>query len=88
MAGAASLAEERFMRKLTPIADQVAADLFAREPDPNHVRFAVLRDACDIATGGDLPTNTLDRLTDMVEARLTSERFSRWRRDLPPRNEE
>lgn len=56
--------------KLSHIADRVAADVYTRPINPNTSTSAVVRDACDIATGSDLSTSMLDRLCDMVERRL------------------
>jgi len=64
--------------RLAHIADRVARDLYTRPIDPwrpgasvmRHACYDALRDACDLATGSDLSTSLLDRLADMVEARL------------------
>jgi hypothetical protein len=57
--------------KLAHIADKVAADIYTRPMLQFAVcRDAVIRDAADFATGGDLSTSMLDRLCDMVARRL------------------
>jgi hypothetical protein len=56
--------------KLAHIATTVAADIYTRPIDPDRRTAAVVRDACDLATTGDLSTSMLDRLCDMVELRL------------------
>jgi len=56
--------------KLAHIADRVAKDVYTRPINPDISTSAVVRDAADMATGGDLSTSMLDRLCDMIEARL------------------
>ena len=65
--------------KLAAIADRVARDIYTRPINHHlHTDF-VIRDACDLATWGELPPRTLDRLCDMVRNRLFGDRFFRWR---------
>ncbi len=56
--------------KLAHIADTVAKDVYTRPINPDISTSAVVRDAADMATGGDLSTSMLDKLCDMIEARL------------------
>jgi len=56
--------------KLAAIADAVARDIYTRPINPWRGTYEAIRDACDIATGSDLAPRLLDRLTDMVEARV------------------
>jgi hypothetical protein len=67
--------------KLAQTADNVARDLYQR-PIPETTPFDwLIRDACDLATYGELRPAALDRLTDMVRLRLFSERWQwqKWR---------
>lgn len=56
-------------RRLKPIADRVADDLYHRA-DIEEIDQSVIRDACDLASGGELETFALDMLCRMVESRL------------------
>lgn len=65
--------------KLAAIADKVARDIYTRPIHPDIPGDTVIRSACDLATGGDLSYSMLNRLCDMVHARLHSDRFWTWR---------
>lgn len=68
--------------KLAAIADRVARDIYTRPIIYTVPQSTQIRDACDIATGGELPPSTLDRLCDMVHARLHDKRFWGWRHEV------
>lgn len=57
--------------KLSPIANRIAADCRdAPWINDATIRNDMIRNLCDIATGQELSTRTLDRLEDMTLRRL------------------
>lgn len=58
--------------KLAHIADRVAADIY-RQPICHEISTeTVIRFRADIETGSDLSCSDLDRLCDMIKARLNN----------------
>lgn len=68
--------------KLAQTADHVAASLYVKPINPWVSQSELIRDACDIATGGELSPSMLDRLCDMVQRRLKE--FSAYARRRGP----
>lgn len=56
--------------KLAPIADRVAAELFAETTDPWHTDEGIIRDRADFASDCELSTFGLDVLCGMIHRRL------------------
>ena len=58
-------------RATSPLAVRIARRLDAAS-SPKTWTIEIIRDACDIATGGEFPPGELDKLATMVRRRLCS----------------